>query len=518
MCLNNCVFGGRDNSLALPDSESHNNVVYKYVEDVRREGEFTVMHLNIHSLHKNLDNLVEMLHELEKKKVIVDILLLCETWLNKDNCMLLNIHGYLFYHKSRQNVIGGGVVIYVREGLAVSSVADLDCFKEGVFESIFLGIKREKDELLVGEIYRVPNTSEVEFLALFKDIMDKLKNKNCIIGSDQNMDLFKSSTHKPTLEFLNNIYESGLIPTILKPTRVTHQSCTLIDNIYVSVNLAKDHVPNVVLDYMSDHFPCLVQLKITKVQVKELKTVVTQKITEPKMCQIKSDLVQNDWLNELKMENGVNANYELFAQKLQNSLNKHCPEKTCKISTKNCLVQPWMTVSLLKCSRKSKRLYKLGVTKGKSSNQWQRYCTYVKSLNMIKKHVKKDYFMKEIESYRGDSRKLWKLINVLLKGQNDKSSIIREINGKNGLVRDPTGICNELNDHFATVGSKVAEKIKPVSSDHTQYLQNRFLESMLLTNVSEREIEKLIESLPNKTSGGVDKISNVLVKKLKYCI
>ena len=47
------------------------------------------------------------------------------------------------------------------------------------------------------------------------------------------MDLLNIESHKHTVELLNNMFASSLIPTINKPTRITHSTATLIDNIYV---------------------------------------------------------------------------------------------------------------------------------------------------------------------------------------------------------------------------------------------------------------------------------------------
>ena len=44
------------------------------------------------------------------------------------------------------------------------------------------------------------------------------------------------------------------------------------------------------------------------------------------------------------------------------------------------------------------------------------------------------------------------------------------------------------------------------------------ISSMVLTKILQLEIEKSIDGLPNKTSCGHDKISNLLLKQLKCCI
>src|SRR3989442_522462 len=56
----------------------------------------------------------------------------------------------------------------------------------------------------------------------------------CILCGDFNLDLIKSASHTPTDEFLLNLNVNSYMPLITKPTRVTPNSSTLIDNIFTN--------------------------------------------------------------------------------------------------------------------------------------------------------------------------------------------------------------------------------------------------------------------------------------------
>ena len=58
---------------------------------------------------------------------------------------------------------------------------------------------------------------------------------------DHNFDLLKSSEHQKTQYFFDTLLNKELFPTITRPTRITKQSATLIDNIFVSINLHKKY-------------------------------------------------------------------------------------------------------------------------------------------------------------------------------------------------------------------------------------------------------------------------------------
>ena len=77
-----------------------------------------------------------------------------------------------------------------------------------------------------------------------------------IISTDENLDL-KTNKHKNTANFLETNFAAGLTPTITKPTRITHSSATLIDNIYISNGFCNDTSSAILLSDISDHFLCL---------------------------------------------------------------------------------------------------------------------------------------------------------------------------------------------------------------------------------------------------------------------
>ncbi|KAK2141405.1 hypothetical protein LSH36_1107g00023 [Paralvinella palmiformis] len=57
-------------------------------------------------------------------------------------------------------------------------------------------------------------------------------------------------------EVLNNMFASSLILTINKPTRITHSTSTLIDNIYVKFNYLHNKVNYAILViHISYHLP-----------------------------------------------------------------------------------------------------------------------------------------------------------------------------------------------------------------------------------------------------------------------
>ena len=81
-----------------------------------------------------------------------------------------------------------------------------------------------------------------------------------ILGMDHNMDLLKADIHKPTRRFLDTILDAGLMPSISKPTRISHTTATLIDNIIIDQRQNGNYESFVLIDNTSDHLPCAMVL------------------------------------------------------------------------------------------------------------------------------------------------------------------------------------------------------------------------------------------------------------------
>ena len=67
---------------------------------------------------------------------------LAETWLDAEGEKRVGWSGYGVVCASRKESGGGGVAVFVRDGLTYRERPDLGTFTEGVFESVFVEIIR----------------------------------------------------------------------------------------------------------------------------------------------------------------------------------------------------------------------------------------------------------------------------------------------------------------------------------------------------------------------------------------
>ena len=97
---------------------------------------------------------------------------------------------------------------------------------------------------------------------------------------DHNLDLLKTNTHPQTNEFLETNLRKSLIPCISKPTRITHKTATLIDNIMTSPIIQSNQCPYILVEDLSDHMPILVKFKNQNKSMKGHKTIKSRKLDE----------------------------------------------------------------------------------------------------------------------------------------------------------------------------------------------------------------------------------------------
>ena len=100
-------------------------------------------------------------------------------------------------------------------------------------------------------------------------------------------------------------------------------------------------------------------------------------------------------------------------------------------------------------------------------------------INTEIKAAKKVFYNNKFIENNGDPRKTWQTINDLTSRKAVHSSI-REINLKGTFISESSDLSNAFNDHFSSIGSKLANDI-PLSNDndhcHREYIKginNRF--------------------------------------------
>ena len=501
------------------DLEYEDHCDYIGMEDLSHistcDSTLNVTHLNIRGIIGKQSDLLKILNGYNGK-TITHLATINETWLTSQNKNRLRINGYKCISKERVGRKGGGVCILSHDSLYCTELTEINDTQYTTFEHVCIEIKMKDRNLTVVSLYRPPNGNVTSFLDEYQTYLSHLsrlypKNR-LIIGTDHNLDLLKYGCHKPTQDFLDLNIDQNILPTITRPTRFSHTTATLLDNILVSIDIV-DKCDSAILTHdISDHLPCLLSIRDTISESKVTTTITSRKLTKEAIESIRKDL------NMYTQEGvGTEESFNNFHTYLLNSLDKHAPTKTNRIGKKKTIKEPWMTKGLKTSSNIKLKLYRGSLLKRDNQNVRNKYTKYRNLYQRLCRKSKMAYYKEKCIECRNNTKKLWTIINQVIGKTNNKMDTIEAIKVDNILKHGPKEITNSLAKYFSNVGQMFSSKITKPNNPIDYYLNKipRQQNSLFLSPTTPNEIMRLIEKLPNKRSSGHDGISNILLKELK---
>ena len=473
--------------------------------------DLNVLQLNIRGLLNKQDQLTTLLHEHK-----VDIALLCETWLNNKTVKLIRLLNYKIHNTNQVNKIGGRVCVLSSNKLRSRIRPDLN-METTLLEHCIVELKTDTRNILLVSGYRPPNCNVRTFLKGYSNLIMSLKRNRhheIIIGIDHNLNLLKANSHSHTNEFIELNLRKSLIPCISKPTRTTHKTASLIDNIMASSTAHCNHTPYILVDDISDHMPIVVKFRNQSKSMKGQKTVKHRKLDSLAFDKINQDISGENW-PELLSKLDANDSFNLLHEKLITSIDNHAPEKTLKLGRKSLIRDPWITTGILRSLKWQKQLYK-EMLLSKTDVSTFRYRSYRNCLQKIIRSNRQYYLHDKCKEYRQNRRKLWQLITRIIRRENNKHNTIESLKVDNLIKYDSESITNSFNEFFSTVGESLVKQQTCSPPELKKYLRslNQYESSMFLPPTTTNEILALIKKLPNKRSSGYDNISNLLLKSL----
>ena len=261
----------------------------------------------------------------------MDVLLLCETFLSKRKHKLINIPGYTLLSNNWEKSKGGGTAILIKNHLSYTRRSNLEEFQEGQLETTYIEIQsKNKKKIIVGSLYQPPNISAEQLHHHLSETIPKVKSedrdKQLILGMDHNLDLLKSKSHSATQKYLDMLINNGLLPTITQPTRITQQSATLIDNIFISEVLQCNFDSAILIHDMLDHLPTLALKKQTKITDKNPIEFNSSLLNSERISNINRKLWDIDWIGHLNSKS-CDTNFNTFSNLLHETMDTVAPLK-----------------------------------------------------------------------------------------------------------------------------------------------------------------------------------------------
>ena len=285
----------------------------------------------------------------------ISVICVSETWTDLSNEQLISIPGYDCVCRSRTTGRGGGLALYIDTDLnvIVKNRPDLDSTDSTINESLIVQLSPAKGstkDIIVGVIYKPPNTNVENFVSNFSTILDILNKENrpSYLLGDYNIDILKYNSHSES--FLNQLLSYGFFPKIDRPTRITDSTATLIDNIITNV-----HLPNIFSGLwtaaVADHLAVFITLPHS-IARHERSTVFEQKriYSTQNFVNFKSKLCAVSW-NSVYETSDCNDKYNCFMHIVSDLHNQCFPITSIKINPLKDS-KPWITQTILNSVKK----------------------------------------------------------------------------------------------------------------------------------------------------------------------
>ena len=467
----------------------------------------SLLHINARSLTKNIEAILDLLTSLDMK---LTCLLITETWLTDTKAAPV-IPGYTYVGNNREHKIGGGTAIYVHDAVSFKVRHDLQV-DNNIFESTFIEIFAQEKNILVGCIYRAPNTNYYDFEEALEQLTLTIayERKIAFVGGDLNINLLNFDEASQVNHFVDMMLSNKMIPTISKPTRVTDKSETLIDNIYT--NSDKKVYSGVLLDNdISDHFP-LINISDVQIHISHQQPQQTSKpyITHERTVKFCSYLAQHfERFDEIK---DVDTACERLIDSIQSNIREFFPSKPSNRKTSQ--KQPWMTRALLTSVNKKNILFKTYLKDRNKQNSVQ-YKEYKNILTKLLRSAKKLYFQKQLDKHRYDGKQTWNILKEVI-GTKSQSNPPQALVQNGVLTEDRNEICEILNEFFAEVGSKINASVDETNCDPLSFLSSNS-SSIFLIPTDQKEVTGIIADL-GQTSSGEDELSVSIIKALSQVL
>ena len=231
--------------------------------------------------------------------------------------------------------------MYIDENLKYTIIEK--CSNEA-FQALWVELHLPKHaNIICGVVYRQHNSPEL-FQEYFDRTIEKLSasGKQIFLMGDFNINLLRFHDCKYAQNFILSLQSFNLTPTIDKPTRVHHNSYSLIDNIFAS-NLEDTITSGNIISDLTDHFSqfCILNSSNNLFDLQSTKMLLRD-FSNYSEAKFLNELSQLDLTGAVSGLNDVNKSFSVFYNKLNKLLNKHAPFKPISKRKKKRLLKPWV--------------------------------------------------------------------------------------------------------------------------------------------------------------------------------
>jgi Reverse transcriptase (RNA-dependent DNA polymerase)/Endonuclease-reverse transcriptase len=381
----------------------------------------------------------------------------------------LEVEGYKLENCLSTSRHTGGIAIYIREDIKYKICANYNIGTNIWVIDIRISASA-KNHIFLKVLYHSPSASHSDFLKYFNEWIDELvdhKSRTIILG-DFNIDISKSSYYSNKLKSIIN--SSGMRQLVKTPTRVTHNSKTIIDLVLTNDYSKVELVDNKEGQNISDHEMIFIKIELKVYHKKELKgdQIINKRkrISEYDVDRLNDILGETEW----QMDSDVNRAAGEFVDNLVSAIDKVMPLQRVKVSNKR-IINPWFNNKVLHMQRLKINSY----IKAKATNSCEDWLAYTNNRNNLVKSIrieKRSYYDNRVAEVRNDPKEMWKVIKNIMGNNNVNSSkkcTNITFNGK--CSQNPA---DSFNQYFVNSVNEIVDSIElPQKRDPTLVLQSQ---------------------------------------------
>ena len=482
--------------------------IIKEMGHLNKAKEFKLVHMNVRSLLKKIDQLRVLL--LESK---LEVITMSETWLNAAvNSASIRLDEFIEYRQDRSGGVqgkkrGGGLLTYIKKELASDSEVLLDlnvCNRD--IEALWTVLHRPHcKDMVICNAYSPPDGKLDKAITYLNDCLGELdlsKVEVFILG-DINVDYKKKTS--PSYKKLKFFTQSnGLTQHISNTTRNTSKGNSLLDLVitnskYVSSSGTLNH-------FISDHQPIFVVKKKKKRDCRPSVEFKGRSYKNYDTVAFKKGLLEQNW-DDLYNMTDPNLIWKYIADRFTPLLDKMCPIRTFQI--KNYRPE-WITPELIEQIKDRDYFYRKAKCGG-DEDMWNIAKHLRNTTNANIRQAKREFVLEELDGCRQDSRKFWHTIRSVVPSNKNKDSSRQDTKvGKNEVA-------HFINDFFINVG-KVGDRDDGNVLNKDWYRSvngdSDAVEGWKTEDFTVEEVLKLVKEINISKSSGLQDISSFVVKEV----
>lgn len=473
--------------------------------DKDSKNNLNIIHINIRSINKNLDQMLILIESLGEN---FDIMVLSETWIIED-ITRFNITGYNVFYSQGQFNQNDGVVVYVNNNF--SSEFSFIKFTENTFTNLIF--KLNGLSYSITSVYRPPSTSVGLFLEDLETVLERFRDPDTVyvFTGDINVNI-KNMHDNEVNKYLDIMASHGFLSYINELTRITQETASCVDHYFIKNNKCSSLIftPFIIQSDITDHFPII--LNISKPTSVNFNTPVkgptqSRRINYDKL----TELLSTETWQDLYILDDVDTAYNWFLSRLSRAIDNSC--EVISIANKHKKLKPWITKSLIISIRKRDKL-KMQVIKNRDNLLiLEQYKKYRNTVNDAIRSTKREYYLNKINENKNDPKKLWDTINESMGRFKSRKKI--QILHHNKTIDDDYEISNIMCNYFTTIGNEMSKNI-----DIEHYILDEAMEcdSLFMDPTDEQEIQQSIKTINNNSASGYDNISSKTLKQVSNLI